>query len=228
MRVVTFNVHWGTVGRGPRVDSEALARVCAGFEADLIGLQEVDRGMRRSGRVDLTARVAEAAGMEPVFAPTGRGGLGRWGNALLVRGEIADVEAFRLPRLERRTKRGAIIASVTPARHGSLPMAVAVAHLGVKADEQAVQLPHVLARLQRRPPPRVFLGDCNADVAAVRRHCLTTGIELVEEGGPTFPAEQPEERIDHVAVAGLAVRSVNAPATPISDHRPLVVDLGPR
>lgn len=224
--MVTFNVHWGTIGRGPRVDAEALAGVCAGFDADLLGLQEVDRGMHRSRRVDLTSLVAEATGMAPVFAPAERRWLGRWGNALLARGEVGDVETFRLPRLEARPKRGAIVASVTLDRHRfPQPMSVAVSHLGVKSDEQAVQLPDVLARLQHRPHPRVFLGDCNAGLVAVRRHCLVAHLELVEGGGPTFPAEQPEERIDHVAVAGLAVQSVTVPATPISDHRPLMVDL---
>jgi len=44
---------------------------CASLDADVIGLQEVDRGQARSGMVDQTAAIAEAMGVGP-------GGPGAW------------------------------------------------------------------------------------------------------------------------------------------------------
>jgi endonuclease/exonuclease/phosphatase (EEP) superfamily protein YafD len=42
-------------------------------------------------------------------------------------------------------------------------------------------------------------------------------------GPPTFPADAPRVQIDHVAVSGLTIRSAEAPAAGVSDHRPLIV-----
>ena len=49
MRIVTFNVQHGRTPLGP-VDTAALARYCAELEPDVLALQEVDAGVRRSGR----------------------------------------------------------------------------------------------------------------------------------------------------------------------------------
>ena len=50
------------------------------------------------------------------------------------------------------------------------------------------------------------------------------GFELAG-GGPTEPAHDPRQRIDHVAVAGLAIGPVTIGDAPVSDHRPLIVEL---
>src|SRR4051794_39456295 len=159
MRVATFNVQHG-VARNGVVDVDLLAATCASFDADVLGLQEVDDNVRRSGRRDLAADVARMCGMEHRFAPATRvGWRGRYGNALLGRGQVSDVEAIALPRVERHEPRVALLATATavdrPAVWGAVP------HLARDRVESAAQLAAVLQALLHRPPPRLLLGDLN-------------------------------------------------------------------
>jgi endonuclease/exonuclease/phosphatase family metal-dependent hydrolase len=220
--VVSFNVQHGRSVAGP-VDVALLAATCAGLDADVLALQEVDRGMDRSGGADLAAEVAAACGMTHAFGPALARGGGEYGNALLVRGTLADVEVVPLPRRDRAEPRVALLARAGLERPGA-EVSVAATHLGVDRRESAGQLDTVLAALADRPLPLLLLGDLNRRPRGVRARAERAGLTLA--GGPaTFPNSRPALRIDHAAVAGLAVGAVAAPATPVSDHRPLVVEL---
>ena len=71
VRVATFNLlHGRSVAHGG-VDVEDLRAAAAEIDADVVGLQEVDRHQERSGVVDQTAEVAAALGAEHWrFAPS--------------------------------------------------------------------------------------------------------------------------------------------------------------
>lgn len=60
MRLATFNVLHGRSLADGTVSTARLAEACASLGADVLGLQEIDRGQPRSGGVDQTAAVAEA------------------------------------------------------------------------------------------------------------------------------------------------------------------------
>ncbi len=62
MRLATFNVLHGRSLADDRVDRERFAEAIASLDADVLALQEVDRGQERSHRLDLTAVAAEAMG----------------------------------------------------------------------------------------------------------------------------------------------------------------------
>ncbi|RJK98073.1 endonuclease/exonuclease/phosphatase family protein [Vallicoccus soli] len=62
MRLATFNLlHGVSLGDGT-ADEGALRRAAAALDADVVGLQEVDRHQPRSGGVDQVRAVAEAVG----------------------------------------------------------------------------------------------------------------------------------------------------------------------
>ncbi|MDP9070529.1 MAG: endonuclease/exonuclease/phosphatase family protein [Actinomycetota bacterium] len=222
MRIVTFNVQHGRTPGG-RVDSAGLARYCAGLGADVLALQEVDVRVARSRWADQAARVAQATGMVQAFGPAHRLGLvGRYGNALLCRGALADVQVLALPRLGRAEQRAALLAT---ALFGGSRLSVATTHLSIHADEAPGQLEAVVAALVARPSPRLLLGDLNLRPGDVAPLVAAGGLALADPAHPTFPASAPRIRIDHVAVEGLAVRAVEVlPSAPVSDHRALAVD----
>jgi len=210
MRFVTFNIQHARRPDGV-VDAALLATACAAFEADVLALQEVDDRTRRSGGIDQSAVVADACAMHVVFGPA----IPRYGNALLAREPITDVELLDLPFSEGREPRSAIVARI-----GEL--SVAATHLGLHGDAHA-QLPLVVAALTSRPGPRVLLGDLNLGPADVRVAPLTR-----VESDHTFPVDRPTRTIDHVAVDGLTVtRVVVLPPQPVSDHRALLVETAP-
>ena len=102
MRVVTFNIHHGTVGSDGPVDPDRLGRVCADFGADVLALQEVDLRTRRTGGADLAGAVASASAMAYCYGPSMRLQGGWYGNALFVRGQIEHHTVARLPRTAGR------------------------------------------------------------------------------------------------------------------------------
>ena len=62
MRLASFNVLHGRSLADATVSTDRLAAACASLDADVLGLQEIDRGQARSGGVDQTAAVADAMG----------------------------------------------------------------------------------------------------------------------------------------------------------------------
>ena len=62
MRIATFNILSGRSPQDDRVDEGRFAEAIKRLDADLLGLQEVDRNQPRSQHADLTAIAAEAMG----------------------------------------------------------------------------------------------------------------------------------------------------------------------
>lgn len=214
LRVISFNIQHGKGG-----DARALGRAFAAFDADVLALQEVDVRVPRSRFVDQVGVVARATGMHAVFGRTCRvGTVGRYGNALFSRAPMADVACVALPRLGRNEVRGMIVARVAD-------VTVAATHLSIHQDESALQLGFVLATLQQRPGPWVLLGDLNR-LPDQLDSVAAAGLVVADVTAPTFPAHAPDRRIDHIAVAGLSIESVEVlPQQQVGDHRPLAAAL---
>ena len=100
---------------------------------------------------------------------------------------------------------------------------VATTHLSFVPGWNAVQLRRLSRWLGALPAPHLLLGDLNMPAGPAR---LLTGLQVLGRR-PTYPADQPRVQLDHVlGSAGLPpVRTVDTPELPVSDHRPLVVEL---
>jgi endonuclease/exonuclease/phosphatase family metal-dependent hydrolase len=224
LRVGTFNIKHGVRSDG-RVDHRALVTSCAGLEADILGLQEVDRFRPRTRCRDQAALVARLGyerfyGAVLHFPP-----FGAYGNALLVRGAIVAAESVRLPRPSTRQARGAIIARVVCEGH---ELTVAVTHLQNQpknADgvppEAPEQLHWLLERLRRLPQPRVLVGDFNLSPARAVPLLAAADFDTVHTR-PTFPADEPRITLDYVAVSGCRIVDAEVRRTAVSDHRAVV------
>jgi endonuclease/exonuclease/phosphatase family metal-dependent hydrolase len=225
VRVATFNIRHGAPTTGYRGDPDRVAAACAALGVDVLALQEVDHGLARSQRAHLAARAAEAAGMEMVFAPTMNLRGGEYGNALLARGDIEDVDVvglapgYRFGR--KREPRNAILATV---RVGERRLSVAVTHLSTQRWASHGQLGQVIEVLHRRDGPQLLMGDLNRTSAEVIAHPATAALEFAA-APPTFPALKPVLQIDHIGVRGVEIGPVRAVRLPVSDHLALVADL---
>ena len=222
LRIATFNIQHG---RGPDgvADAGRLANALALLDADVLGLQEVDVGVGASQHLDQVRLAADATGLATAFGLVARvGWRGRYGNALLARGVIDDVEVLPLPASTRRDRRSALLARVETAGR---TLSVVTTHLSVRYEDARPQLEAVLAAIAARPSPHLLLADCNMALAAVAPLVAQAGM-VVAVGPPTFPSAEPRVQIDHVAVAGLTFGPVSAPESTVSDHRPLVVTVG--
>lgn len=226
MRVVSFNIHHGTVGGDGPVDAGLLGEVCADFEADILTLQEVDQGTRRAGGVDLTAAVAHATGLTSVFGASRWYPGGWYGNAILVRGQIAAWSVVALPRLpawkcwqERRT-----LLTASCAVDG-IKVRVATTHLDTHQEVSAGQLDHALRLVAHASAPVVFTGDLNRFRPTVEPAAQAAGLTYVPHG-PTNPIPDPHRTLDHCLVSpDFELTKVEVRATAVSDHAALIVDL---
>jgi len=251
MRVATFNIlHGRTVGDG--VDLDRLRASVHRLDADVLALQEVDVAQERSGRVDLTAAAAEAMGAvahrfvavisgtpgTTRMAATGaeQPGTAGYGIALLSRFPVISWQVLRLPRVPFRfpmylpgsdrvmvvneEPRAAIIARLDTSWG---PITFANTHLSFVPGWNRRQLRRLVKDLRGFPGPRLLAGDLNLTTPAVVR---STRMRSLAQAA-TFPAESPRRQLDHILTddARLRVRHCETPLMPISDHRPLVVDI---
>lgn len=220
LRVATFNIKHGDSGGG-RIDLRRMQEACAGLSADVLAIQEVDRFARRTGFRDEMRVIARATGMEAVFGEAARRRWRAYGNVLLARGPISDVEIIKLPRPNGGEQRVAIVAR---AGVNGVGMSVGATHLSFRAGEGLPQLEMVLDALGRRDGPRVLLGDLNLGPEVVEPAVTAAGYRLAPTG-PTFPARGPRTRIDFVAVSGFEILASSTPTPGVSDHLPVVADI---
>lgn len=253
IRFATFNV---LSGRGPAAafDASRFQAAIAALDADVLVLQEVDRDQPRSGQADLTELAAEAMGVEHrVFAPALYGTPGRrwrragndarpgpaYGNALVSRFPLLDVEVVRMPAAPvvvplfvpghgviaaREEPRVAVVARIgTGIGDG---VTVVGTHLPFVPGWNRIQLRRLVQALAPRPDPLLLLGDLNL---RGRTPARVTGWTPLASA-PTFPVERPRWQLDHALLRGDPARFGEVVATAavpldVSDHRALTVDV---
>jgi endonuclease/exonuclease/phosphatase family metal-dependent hydrolase len=254
VRIATFNILHGRSPEDGRVDVDRLAAAVEHLDADVLGLQEVDRDQPRSMGADLTAVAAEAMGAEDHqfvaalhgtpgstwMAATGeeQPGSATYGIALLSRYPVVSWRVVRLPPLRASVPlwstwnnrlfmaRDEPRVAVAAVLDGPFgEVTVCNTHLSFIPGWNALQLRRLVRSLTGTREPVVLIGDLNMQPSQAAR---LTGMRSIAVA-PTFPAAAPTRQIDHVLVRGpvRATGPAEAPQLPLSDHRALVVDCRP-
>src|SRR5687767_9252619 len=91
IRVMTYNIHVG-VGMDKKLDLQRIADVINKERPDLVGLQEVDRGVERTQRKDEIVELASLTKMEYAFAHNLDYQGGQYGVAILSRFKINRID----------------------------------------------------------------------------------------------------------------------------------------
>jgi endonuclease/exonuclease/phosphatase family metal-dependent hydrolase len=251
LRVATYNIHAGA-GMDGVFDLDRQTDALRALDADVIGLEEVDVhwGDRSQWR-DVAGELGERLHMHVFFAPIysldppSAGAPRReYGVAVLSRYPFLATENHELTRLSTQDPNP--VPAPAPGfpevvvRVQGLPVHVYATHLDYRPDPavraaQVADTERVMAGdcdSHGRCPRQILVGDFNAEPDAPELAPLWTGLR---DAGPatgpgTYPARNPEKRIDFVTVSrdGAVVRDVTVPATLASDHRPVVADLSLR
>lgn len=233
--VLTFNIHHGR-GTDGVIDEARIASVIRDSRADLVLLNEVDQGARRSGYRDQVALLAELSGLDHVhFEPalvrwSWPGRQHRYGNVFLSRYPFAEAGSLSLPKLDGDEPRNVLYVTVNlPA---GLQMTAFGTHLSTRRASRILQT-EALAGLEAEPGLRILLGDFNARPGSPEWLRVTAGGSgpwhdafLLAGGGEgnTFPAADPEARIDYIFINDELrerLQAVEIVETLASDHLPV-------
>lgn len=231
IRVATYNVH-RCRGMDARTLPQRIASVIAGFDADVVALQEVvGASQNRPGQA---AELGAALGMGWVMAPTRhlRGAL--FGNVVLTR---LPVKHHAQHDLSWKTCEPRGVQRVDIALDDHHVLHVYNAHLGTSLGERRVQA-DALATLvhdNRAHGPSVVLGDFNEWARGLATDILSARLESVDltrflRRKRTYPGLFPLLHLDHIYYKGkIEVTHVELVRTRqalmASDHLPLVADL---
>jgi len=247
VRVGTFNIHHG-VGDNGDLDLTRTAAAIADLDADLVGLQEVDRNWAgRSGFADQAADLAHSLDMHLAFAASlnrrrrrrGDTQQGQYGNALLSRFPIRHSQTTLLPHPRGGEQRALLDTEVVV---DGVVMRCLVTHLHhLLRSERLAQAEAInaTASVTGHEMPTVLLGDLNsapgsAEIRTLTEHLVDTWLVAGLGGGPdgangkgcTYSTHTPFVRIDYVlASPDITVEQVRVVTTDASDHLPVAADL---
>lgn len=217
LRIATFNVHHCR-GLDGTVDVGRIAEVIASLDADLIALQELDRGLPRSGGIDQPGELARALDLDLVFFPTLERGGGSYGLGVAARPALEEAGYVALPQLGTEEPRGVI----TGRWRG---VSVICTHLSTSPAVRRIQTGAVAALAGTADGPAVVMGDLNQASRSLK--ALTSTGFRGAFGHRTLPRPRLRRQIDHILVRGASLERSWSVATSASDHLPLVAEIVP-
>jgi endonuclease/exonuclease/phosphatase family metal-dependent hydrolase len=238
LRIATYNVH-GCMGMDRQRSEARIADVIAEMSVDVVALQEVDRGRRRSASADQTKMIAEQLGWYSHFHPAMRKDDEHYGNAILSRYQLDFRRAVDLPGRPPffcRENRAAIEVNVET-NLGKVH--IINTHLGLGWRERFVQAQLFTSAEWRAAiaadTPLILVGDFNSLRGSRPYRTLNRHLRDVRDlipatrPTPTFPTRLPLLAVDHIfvnqAIRPLSVTVHRSPlARTASDHFPLMAE----
>lgn len=234
LRVMTYNIHHAE-GTDGILDLDRIARVIQAADADVVCLQEVDRHLSRTKRMDMPNLLAKKLGMHFVFGSNYDFDDGHYGNLTLSRYPITSSENIPLPNPNNKEPRGCLRTDIRfPADDGAnkgSTVSVFNTHLGLNSEERRQQAAHILSRLPVDSNV-IVAGDLNETTEATGLQLLLDRLSDADTSDlkiRTSPARNPKRRIDYILQKGFGVQSLGLIHSDeikvASDHLPLVAEL---
>ncbi len=240
LRVMTWNIHHGE-GTDKKVDVDRIAKVILREKPDVVALQEIDRGVERSGKIDIITRLADLTDMTYAFGKTIDYQGGEYGNAFLTRFPILEERNRRFRLIQPGEQRG-LLQLILDVRGEEV--VVANTHLESSSNDSARASSIGELRTTLRgysPRPVVVCGDFNDEpesrvMTELKKDYADSWATLGRGEGFTFPSDAPKRRIDYVLVlnnskpdsafAAVQLRPLSARVlqSSASDHLPLLVE----
>jgi endonuclease/exonuclease/phosphatase family metal-dependent hydrolase len=231
LRVLTYNIHHGE-GLDKRLDLERIAALIKQSGADLVALQEVDRGVERTARRDLPAELAKLTGMTAVFENNFSFQGGEYGNAVLTKFPVKSKKNLHYKMLQPGEQRG-VLQVVLDVR--GRDVLFVNTHLDYRPNDAErlmnVEELKVIVDAAGKMPV-ILCGDFN-DVPASRTHArikalLTDSWEVVGQGnGFSIPVGKPNKRIDYIWITPATIEPLKMEVlrSEASDHLPVLAEL---
>ncbi len=229
VKILTYNIHHGNPpSKTGVIDLEAIAEVINAADADIVGIQEVDVNVSRSGNVDQAKRLAELTNTNYFFSKGIDLDKGEYGILILTKHKIQDERRYDLPMPERSENRSLAIVDVE-LKNGRV-ISFGNTHLDLKEKNRAAQTAFINGLISEQNYPMILVGDLNASPSSEAIRTLEERfLRNVKENRPTFPNVGPKEEIDYILVSKPTkfkwkkYKVINASYP--SDHLPLFAEI---
>ncbi len=231
LRVMTYNIHVG-VGMDKKLDLERIANVIHTEHPDLVGLQEVDRGVKRTELRDEILELSKLTGMDYAFAHNLDYQGGQYGVAILSRFPIQKIDHRKYENLREAERRGMLRIEI---KLGGRTVNFVTTHLDYQHEDGRVfETRQLLDFLRDVNGPLVVVGDFNDEPTGAAYKLM---IDRFQDAWPkvnptdvglSYPADKPLKRIDYIFTRTsdrLSTKQARVVATLASDHLPVVADL---
>lgn len=231
LRVMSYNIHPGE-GLDGKLDLERIAKLITGAKADIVGLQEVDRGAERTQKRDLPAELAKLTGMTIQFDKNIPHQGGEYGNAVLTRFPIKRAKNTHLKSFANGEQRG--VQQLVLDVHGREVLFLNT-HLDARRDPAerehgATELRAIAAAAGAMPV--ILVGDFNAapeapSIATMREFLTDSWTVVNKDPGFTIPVKKPSKRIDYIWITPTSIAPVKMEVlrSEASDHLPILAEL---
>ena len=229
-RVMTYNIHHGE-GLDQKVDLPRIAELIKHEKADIVALQEVDKGVKRTDGRDLPAEFAKLTGMTAVFSNNFHFQGGEYGNAILTRFPALTRTNLHYQMLYTNEQRGVLQLTLDV---GGKQIYFMDTHIDFRpGDEERLKNVSELKQLvtAHHDLPIIICGDFNSTPKSTTHKAMSEFLtdawpKAGKGSGYSFPADKPNRRIDYAWISSDKVEAVRAwvPVTEASDHRPVMFE----
>jgi len=230
LRIMTYNIHVG-VGMDKKLDLQRIADVINKEKPDLVGLQEVDRGVKRTEGKDEIVELAQMTKMDYAFAHNLDYQGGQYGVAILSRYLLKNVDHQMFENKREAERRGMLRVEVEI--DGKLVNFVTT-HLDYQFEDGRVfETEQMLKFLEPVKGPLIVVADLNDEPTGAAYKLMD---ELFDDAwaaskargdGFSYPADKPVKRIDHIFYRPetAKVKKVWMVTTLSSDHLPVMAEI---
>jgi endonuclease/exonuclease/phosphatase family metal-dependent hydrolase len=232
LRIMTYNIHVG-VGMDKKLDLQRIAAVIMKEKPDLVGLQEVDRGVKRTEGRDEIVELAGLTGMQYAFAHNLDYQGGQYGVAILSRFPIRQIDHRKYENRREAERRGMIRVEVDVG--GGRIVNFVTTHLDYQfADGRLFETEQLLRFLQDVKGPLIVVGDFNDEPTGTAYKLMLGGFDdawitgRAKDAGLSYPADKPVKRIDYIfgrRSDRIKAKKAWVTQTLASDHIPVMADL---
>lgn len=215
LQVMSYNVRH-CAGMDMVVDYDRTANVIVQQQPDVVALQELDSMTGRSGHHDQLDELASRTGYHPIYGAAIDFDGGRYGVGILSHETPVSTKRIPLPGEEPRVL---LVVELED-------YVIACTHLDLEEAQRMASVPLIVEEAQRWQKPFLLAGDWNDEPGSELLELMTQYFTVLSSDEATYPADNPTECIDYVAVfngraEALETHVIDEPEA--SDHRPLVV-----
>lgn len=241
--VMSYNIRNGE-GTDFKVDLDRIVKTIEKADADIIGMQEVDKETSRVNGINSAKYIAEKLEMNYVYGANIPMYGGEFGNAIISRYPITFFKNYKLSWQTGHEQRGLLLSRIRVEDRNIYFASTHLSHTDIKLA--AEQVKDILKIIQKLTEPVIIVGDFNSPPATIPimlmdkeyndahslykmvADCKNLSCEAMFDSNYTFPSTNPRCRIDYIFLSDDLILDTESEDTfhvlpsEGSDHLPLV------